>query len=137
MAIIFIDFTSNIESKNKGRDSSYTLSIREQYEIIKSRMPRDVNIKDSLEEFIEVCFPTGLAKKYTITTPNFSREKRERTYVSFLDNVAIKPEISRMMEHYLPKDTNVVLFGDIQMSDNQRKFIVKGIELIEDRKSVV
>lgn len=133
MTIIFIDFTSNIESRNKGRDSSYTLSIREQYEIIKSRMPRDINIKDTLEEFIEVCFPTGLAKKYTITTPNFSREKRERTYVSFLDNVAIKPEIAHRMDQYLPKDTNVVLFGDIQMSDNQRKFIVKGIELIDSR----
>ncbi len=131
MGIIFIDFSYNMDSKNKNIDSYYSLSLRDQYENIKKRLPRNVQIIDELEVFIEQAFPTGMIKKYYITTPNFEREKREVGYASFLNNVVIKPELTENMKMYLPENTNVILFGDIQETDHHNKFLVKGIELID------
>lgn len=131
MGIIFIDFSVNIDSKSRNPDSFYSISLKEQYENIKSRMPQNVEIIGELASFIEICFPTGLQKKYIITTPNFERKKRQTRYNTFLNNVAIKPELTAQMKRYLPVKTNVILFGDIQETDYQKKFIVTGIELID------
>ncbi len=107
MGIIFIDFSVNIDSKNKNPASFYSISLKEQYENIKNRMPQSVELIDELAAFIETCFPTGLQKKYVITSPNFEREKKQFHHLSFLNNVAIKPELTTQMKRYLPVKTNV------------------------------
>ncbi len=131
MDIIFIDFTVNMNTKNKNPSSFYSISLKEQYENIKNRMPKNVEIIDKLEDFIKEFFPSRIRRKYYFTSPNFFREKRKYDRVSYLDNVVIRPEMTDIMKRYLPENTNVILFGNICERNYLKSFEVTGIELID------
>ncbi len=134
MSIIFIDFQKNLrESKGNNKNPFFCYSLEDQYQSLQTRIPIHKIRTDSLRDFIEQCFPTGLAKKYYISCSNFKREKITDQYGNqFLLNVILRPEITPQMKQYLPDKTNIILIGDIQEKEKIKSFVVKGIEFIDE-----
>ena len=133
MSIIFIDFQKNLTETKTNRYSFFCYSLEEQYQHITSRIPIEKNITNSLQELIEICFPTRFVKKYYFTSSNFKRDKRDGVNgTTFLNNIVIRPELTPQMRSFLPDKANIILIGDIQENDKYKTFIVKGIELIDE-----
>ena len=133
MGIIFIDFYKNLSNTKSNKYSFFSYSLEEQYESLKNRIPIHKTRFNTLQEFVEASFPTGLVKKYYISSSNFKREKVSMANgLQFLNNVVIRPDITTQMKQYLPEKTNVFLIGDIQEGDKLKSFVVKGIEFIDE-----
>ena len=133
MAYLFISFADRLDRDISTKNELFGDSLRSQFNNLQKRIPlrRQTN---NFQRFIETCFPTGLAKKYYISCPNFLREKNESKSgkTQFLDNVVIRPELTMSMRSYLPDNQNVILIGKIVEGGKQKLFEVKGIQLIDD-----
>ena len=137
MKYLFLSFAENLDKDAKNKIDFYNISLKKQYELIKKRIPNDKKIEDDFKQFIEICFPTGLQKKYYLSCPNFLREKRRDSKGNlFLNNLVIRPEKTLQMNNYLPNNQNIILIGDILESGPRLKmFTIKGIQLIDDSMS--
>ena len=133
MSALFISFVKNITKKNAFGGDFYRDSLEDQYELLKLRIPPERRI-ESLEQFIEATFTTGLEKAYYFSCPNFLRELRSENEgaISFLDNVVIRPELTLSMRRCLPDGQNVILVGNIAERGERADFTVKGIEFIDE-----
>lgn len=133
MSALFISFVKNIARKNTFGGDFYRDSLEDQYELLKQRIPPERRI-ESLEQFIEATFTTGLEKAYYFSCPNFLRELRSENEgaISFLDNVVIRPELTLSMRRCLPDGQNVILIGNIAERGERAEFTVKGIEFIDE-----
>lgn len=92
MAILFLDFYSNLEAKENIRyknKNMYNAPLLEQFEIINNRLPLEKRFKD-IQSFIQIFFPSGLPKKYYISCPNYKREIVQTTTTNFLRNVVLR-----------------------------------------------
>jgi superfamily I DNA and/or RNA helicase len=133
MPVIFLDFYSNLESKDTNRyynKNMYSTALAEQFELINNRLPLNMRFND-LRTFIENAFPSGLSKRYYISCPNYKREVVQGTYANFLRNVVLRAdgiELSRR----LPNNMSVILVGDIVEGGKLKMLSVKGIELIDE-----
>ena len=136
MNALFISFVKNIAKRNGFRGDFYRDSLEDQYALLKLRVPPERRI-ESLEQFIESTFTTGLWKYYYISCPNFLRELRSENdgMMSFLDNVVIRPELTLSMRQCLPDGQNVILIGNIAERGERAEFTVKGIEFIDESMS--
>lgn len=133
MSIIFIDFQKNLIDSRTNRNTQFSYSLNEQYEMLKTRIPIHKKRASTLSDFVEISFPTGIVKKYYFSSPNFKRESVVlNNGLKFLNNVVIKPELSVQMRQYLPDNTNLILIGDIQEGETQKTFIVKAIDFIDE-----
>lgn len=129
MSYIFLSFHKRLDSNSTNKKDYYSLSLNNQYEKLKKRLPLEKQF--SFREFIEGCFQSGFLKRYFFTCPNFLREKKELSKVSYLYNVVIRPEYTPQMEKFLPDNQNVILIGDICEGQKLKVFVVKGIEFID------
>ena len=133
MSIIFIDFQKNLIDTKTNRNSQFSYSLNDQFEMLKTRIPIHKKVTTSFSDFVEISFPTGIVKKYYFSSPNFKRESVVlNNGIKFLNNVVIKPEITTQMRQYLPDNTNVILVGDIQEGETQKTFVVKAIDFIDE-----
>lgn len=137
MEYLFIDFSGNlIDDKENRNNDFYSLSLEKQYQHILKRIPKEQQ-KNDFREFIETCFPAGFEKKYYLSCPNIDREKVQSKdgKTTFINNVVIRPEKTKMMEDVLPNNQNIILIGDICEGEKLKRFLVKGIQLIDDAMS--
>ena len=136
MKVLLISFVKNIAKRNGFGGDFYRDSLEDQYALLKLRVPPKRRI-ESLEQFIEKTFTTGLLKYYYISCPNFLRELRSENdgMMSFLDNVVIRPELTLSMRQCLPDGQNVILIGNIAERGERAEFTVKGIEFIDESMS--
>lgn len=136
MAYIFISFGEHLDRTANSKNEFYNLSLNEQYELLKKRIPLERQI-GAFRRFIECCFPTGMPKKYFISCPNFLREKKQSgdNKPTYLNNVVIRPELTLSMKNYLPDNQNIILIGDIYEGGKLKKLQVKGIQLIDSNMS--
>ncbi len=74
MSIIFIDFQKNLIDSRTNRNTQFSYSLNEQYEMLKTRIPIHKKRASTLSDFVEISFPTGIVKKYYFSSPNFKRE---------------------------------------------------------------
>ena len=79
-------------------------------------------------------FSSALLKKFYISYPNFLRDRKisEDGKPSYLNNVVLRPELTLSMRRYLPDNQNVILIGDICEGQKMKKFVVKGIQFIDE-----
>lgn len=134
----FDNLTKGLGEKSWGKEDFYTLSLNEQYEILKRKLGRYA--PDTLQEFITQCFPIVTAT-YCISMPAFEREIQTRTKKDgsagpqFVSNVVLRPDLSdnsRRMMAKVPPQYDVILIGDITFG-SVFSFSVKGIELIDSK----
>ena len=134
----FDNLTKGLGEKSWGKEDFYTLSLNEQYEILKRKLGRYA--PDTLQEFITQCFPIVTAT-YCISMPAFEREIQTRTKKDgtagpqFVNNVVLRPDLSdnsRRMMAKVPPQYDVILIGDITFG-SVFSFSVKGIELIDSK----
>ena len=134
----FDNLTKGLGEKGWGKEDFYTLSLNEQYEILKRKLGRYA--PDTLQEFITQCFPIVTAT-YCISMPAFEREIQTRTKKDgtagpqFVNNVVLRPDLSdnsRRMMAKVPPQYDVILIGDITFG-SVFSFSVKGIELIDSK----
>ena len=139
---LYLNFFDNLAKglgeKGWGKEDFYTLSLNEQYEILKRKLGRYA--PDTLQEFITQCFPIVTAT-YCISMPAFEREIQTRTKKDgtagpqFVNNVVLRPDLSdnsRRMMAKVPPQYDVILIGDITFG-SVFSFSVKGIELIDSK----
>lgn len=88
----------------------------------------------SFRIFIDACFSSALLKKFYISYPNFLRDRKisEDGKPSYLNNVVLRHELTLSMRRYLPDYQNVILIGDICEGQKMKKFVVKGIQFIDE-----
>lgn len=127
---IFISYAEYLDSAPRYGAEFYNTSLNDQYELLKKRIPPNRQ-KDSFKEFVEVCFPLGFNKKYYLSCPNILREMNKSGNALYLNNVVLRPELTPRMKSFLPDNQNVILIGDIRVSDRLGMFQVKGIQLID------
>ena len=132
MAYMFLSFTDKMDKGSNSWSDVYSTSLVEQFDQIQKRIPLDRQV-NSLLNFIEACFPSGLEKKYYFSCPNFLRERRQSSFdrPSFLDNIIIRPEYTISMKRVLPDNQTIILIGDICEGEKVKVFQVKGIQLID------
>lgn len=131
-AVLLIDFSLRRREDSRSKTEVYVGSLEEQYKKLLKRIP--LNRRVSFEEFVNICFPTNLPKKYYISCPNFIREKKSSfsSTTQFLHNLVIRPELTPAMRDILPDHQNVFLIGDIVEGAKIRSFLVKGLEFIDE-----
>lgn len=132
MAYLFLSFVDHLDRTTNIKNEFYNLSLNEQFKLLQKRIPL-YRQTSSFQSFIEACFPTGMAKKYYISCPNFLREKeqRESGAPSYLRNVVVRPELTLSMRRYLPDNQNIILVGDIYESNKAKVLQIKGIQFID------
>lgn len=133
MAYLFISFADRLERDVSSSNEFFGDSLLRQFETLQKRMPLNKQTND-FQKFIEVCFPSGMEKKYYISCPNFLREKSQTKNgkTQFLNNVVIRPELTMQMRSFLPEGQNVILIGKIVEGGKQKLFEVKGIQFIDE-----
>lgn len=131
-AVLLIDFSLRRREGSRFKTEVYVGSLEEQYQKLQKRVA--LNRRVSFEEFVRICFPTNLPKKYYISCPNFIREKVSSSSgtTQFLHNLVIRPELTPAMQDILPEHQNVFLIGDIVEGSKIRSFLVKGLEFIDE-----
>lgn len=136
MAYIFISYAEHLTQGARNKAEFYNLSLEEQYEILERRIPES-HRTGSFRTFIDACFPSALLKKFYISCPNFLRDRKisEDGKPSYLNNVVLRPELTLSMRRYLPDNQNVILIGDIIEGQKMKKFVVKGIQFIDESMS--
>lgn len=136
MPYIFISYAEHLEQASRRKEEFYNLSLKEQYELLIRRIPENKRAA-SFQSFINNCFPSGLRKRFYISCPNFLRDKKQSddNQPSYLNNVVLRPELTLSMRGYLPDNQNIILIGDISEGDKMKKFVVKGIQFIDDNMS--
>ena len=136
MAYLFLSFVGRMDKGSNFKSELYNLSLNEQFEYIKKRIPLDRQVR-SLQELIEYCFPSNLTKKYYFSCPNFLREKEtsKNGKTQYLDNVIVRPELTLSMRRVLPNNQNIILIGKIVEGGIQKILEVKGIQLIDSSMS--
>ncbi len=134
----FDNLTKGLGEKGWGKEDFYTLSLNEQYEILKRKLGRYA--PDTLQEFITQCFPIVTAT-YCISMPAFEREIQTRIKKDgtagpqFVNNIVLRPDLSdnsRRMMAKVPPQYDIILIGDITFG-SVCSFSVKGIELIDSK----
>lgn len=134
----FDNLTKGLGEKGWGKEDFYTLSLTEQYEVLKRKLGRYA--PDTLQEFVAQCFPITTAT-YCISMPGFEREIQTRIKkdgtpgMQYVNNVVIRPDLSdnsRRMVAKIPPQYDVILIGDITFG-SVISFAVKGIELIDSK----
>ena len=132
---LFVDFAFHMEDAGTARKQNnrdyYSDSLEKQYQELFENYRIDNN--RSLSEFIRICFPDSMPKRYYLSCPNFIREKQENKSgtTQYLNNLVLRPELTDSMKEILPPDLNVILIGDIVESELLSHFSVKGIEFID------
>ncbi len=136
MAFLFISFTQHLNVRKGPKQDLYSTPLEEQFLNLQKRVPAGKKCA-KLQDFIETCFPSGMLKDYSISCPNFLRERRNNGEgkPTFLNNVVIRPKLSLNMRQVLPNGQNVILIGDICETERLRSFQVKGIEFIDENMS--
>ena len=136
MAYIFISYAEHLTQGARNKAEFYNLSLEEQFEILERRIPES-HRTGSFRTFIDACFPSALLKKFYISCPNFLRDRKisEDGKPSYLNNVVLRPELTLSMRRYLPDNQNVILIGDISEGQKMKKFVVKGIQFIDESMS--
>ncbi len=131
-SVILIDFSVRRREGSRFQTEMYRGSLEQQYEKLSRRVPGDRRVP--FEEFVRICFPAGLPKKYFISCPNFIRERETSPNGSthFLHNLVIRPELTPAMQEILPPQQNIFLIGDIVEGAKIRSFQVKGFEYIDE-----
>ncbi len=136
MPYIFISYSEHLDKGSGSKNDFYNLSLNDQFKLIQKRIPLDRQTS-SFNNFIEDCFPSGMAKRYYISCPNFLREKYQSAEgkPTFLNNVVLRPELSLNMKRVLPDNQNIILIGDIYEGAKLKMLQVKGIQLIDSSMS--
>ncbi len=131
-SVILIDFSVRRREGSRFQTEMYRGSLEQQYKKLSKRVPGDRRV--SFEEFVRICFPAGLPKKYFISCPNFIRERETSTNgaTHYLHNLVIRPELTPAMQEILPPHQNIFLIGDIVEGAKIRSFQVKGFEYIDE-----
>ena len=131
-SFILIDFSAKRREGSRFPGEIYRGSLEEQYEKLSKRVPGSRRV--SFEEFVRICFPSGLPKRYFISCPNFIRERETSSSgtTRFLHNLVIRPELTPAMKEILPEHQNLFLIGDIVEGARVRSFQVKGLEYIDE-----
>ena len=106
-SVILIDFSVRRREGSRFQTDMYRGSLEQQYEKLSRRVPGDRRVP--FEEFVRICFPAGLPKKYFISCPNFIRERETSPNGSthFLHNLVIRPELTPAMQEILPPQQNI------------------------------
>lgn len=136
MAYIFISYAEHLTQGARNKAEFYNLSLEEQFEVLERRIPES-HRTGSFRTFIDACFPSALLKKFYISCPNFLRDRKtsEDGKPSYLNNVVLRPELTLSMKRYLPDNQNIILIGDISEGQKMKKFVVKGIQFIDESMS--
>lgn len=136
MAYLFISYAEHLNQGARNKTEFYNLSLIEQFEILQKRIP-EARRKSSFRDFIDTCLPPSLLKKFYISCPNFLRDRKnsEDGKSSYLNNVVLRPELTISMRGHLPDNQNIILVGDIIEGQRMKKFVVKGIQFIDDTMS--
>lgn len=133
MAYLFLSFSEHLEKNSLLKSEFYNLSLINQFNLLQKRLPLAKQTA-TFREFIEICFPTGLVKKYFISCPNFLRNdnKLSNGKPTYLNNIVIRPELTSRMRYILPKNQNIILIGDIYQGERLKMLQVKGIQFIDE-----
>lgn len=128
MSYLYLNFYDNLNQGSKSWDDFYTLSLTEQYDVLKRKLGRYA--PDTLQELIAACCPSS-NHTYHISMPSFERKtttnKRGKECIC---NIVIRPEKSEYSTNYVPSKYDLILIGDVTFG-NVIDVTVKGIEVID------
>lgn len=128
MAYLYLNFLENLNHGSKNWDDFYTTSLTDQFEIIKRKIGGTV---DSVQDFLELSFPTQIAKNYFISMPSFDRRiKQNRKGRDAIYNIVIRPDRDLYLDVVVPKNYDLIIIGDVTFG-NIIDVTVKGMELID------
>ena len=103
---LFVDFAFHMEDAGTARKQNnrdyYSDSLEKQYRELFENYRIDNYV--SLSEFIRICFPDSMPKRYYLSCPNFIREKQENKSgtTQYLNNLVLRPELTDSMKEILP-----------------------------------
>ena len=128
MSYLYLNFYDNLNQGSKSWDDFYTLSLTEQYDILKRKLGRYA--PDTLQELIAACCPSSY-HTYYVSMPSFERKTTtNRRGKECIYNIVIRPEKSAYSTNYIPSKYDLIFVGDVTFG-NVIDVTVKGIELID------
>ena len=136
---LYLDFATYRKNGMAGlswaKAEYYTQSLEDQYDAIKRKL--GVNAPETLNEFVERCFPEEEECDYYISMPGFDRAIDDSTpNIKRVKNVVIRPDLSlsyRREVSLVPQCYDVIVIGNIVMTATTISLEVKGIELIDSK----
>lgn len=128
MGYLYLNFYDNLNQGSKSWDDFYTLSLTEQYDVLKRKLGRYA--PDTLQELIATCCPT-VYHTYYVSMPSFERKTTtNRRGKECIYNIVIRPEKSVYSTDYIPSKYDLIFIGDVTFG-NVIDVTVKGIEVID------
>ena len=128
MSYLYLNFYDNLNQGSKSWDDFYTLSLTEQYDILKRKLGRYA--PDTLQELIAACCPSSY-HTYYVSMPSFERKTTtNRRGKECIYNIVIRSEKSAYSTNYIPSKYDLIFVGDVTFG-NVIDVTVKGIELID------
>lgn len=128
MSYLYLNFYDNLNQGSKSWDDFYTLSLNEQYDVLKRKLGRYA--PDTLYELIAACCPSSY-HTYHVSMPSFERKTTpNRRGKECIYNIVIRPEKSAYSTNYIPSKYDLILIGDVTFG-NVIDVTVKGIEVID------
>ena len=128
MSYLYLNFYDNLNQGSKSWDDFYTLSLTEQYDILKRKLGRYA--PDTLQELIAACCPSSY-HTYHVSMPSFERKTTtNRRGKECIYNIVIRPEKSAYSTNFIPSKYDLIFIGDVTFG-NVIDVTVKGIEVID------
>ena len=128
MSYLYLNFYDNLTQGSKSWDDFYTLSLTEQYDVLKRKLGRYA--PDTLQELIAACCPSSY-HTYYVSMPSFERKTTtNRRGKECIYNIVIRPEKSAYSTNYIPSKYDLIFIGDVTFG-NVIDVTVKGIEVID------
>ena len=128
MSYLYLNFYDNLNQGSKSWDDFYTLSLTEQYDVLKRKLGRYA--PDTLQELIAACCPSSY-HTYHVSMPSFERKTTtNRRGKECIYNIVIRPEKSAYSTNFIPSKYDLIFIGDVTFG-NVIDVTVKGIEVID------
>lgn len=128
MSYLYLNFYDNLNQGSKSWDDFYTLSLTEQYDVLKRKLGRYA--PDTLQELIVACCPSSY-NTYYVSMPSFERKTTtNRRGKECIYNIVIRPDKSAYSTNFIPSKYDLIFIGDITFG-NVIDVTVKGIEVID------
>ncbi len=128
MSYLYLNFYDNLNQGSKSWDDFYTLSLTEQYDVLKRKLGRYA--PDTLQELVTACCPSSY-HTYHVSMPSFERKTTtNRRGKECIYNIVIRPEKSAYSTNFIPSKYDLIFIGDVTFG-NVIDVTVKGIEVID------
>ena len=128
MSYLYLNFYDNLNQGSKSWDDFYTLSLTEQYDVLKRKLGRYA--PDTLQELVAACCPSSY-HTYHVSMPSFERKTTtNRRGKECIYNIVIRPEKSAYSTNFIPSQYDLIFIGDVTFG-NVIDVTVKGIEVID------